>query len=900
MSLTSATKPIELFISYAHRDQRLRDQLETHLSSLKRDGFISTWHDRKIAAGEEWAGVINEHLNTAHIILLLVSSDFTASEYCNDVEVKRALERHTAGEAYVIPIILRRVDWRNAPFGKLQALPENAKPVTSWKNRDDAFFNIAQGIRRVVEEQITKPPATYNIASTQRTIVDFPPLTNPKIIQQREEAVKDIYARLSQPSITALVLTGIGGLGKSTLAALLYHYAEEQRLRGNGLFTSETLWLTLGSAVTLVDLAVSFFAALDKPFPDFSNLAPSHQALALFNALKTLEKPRIIILDQFENLLDWQTGRALPNRPGIGELLDLLNSQPSSCRLLLTSRPWPQGTHEFPPIYMQEYAVQGLSTAEGLTLLRKQGIELTQGTDGELRQAVVLCEGHALSLTLLASLLRRNRSLSLSLLFKDSLYTSLWSGDIARGLLDYIYTHQLSEPQRKLLQVFSIYREPVPLEAAQALIAEIPKAHILLALNVLLTQHLLNAVGEGEGRYQLHAIVGGYVQNHFVESNEQANLQALQTTHGKAAQYYLQKAAKLCPPLGKRRGISDVHPLIEAVWHLCQAEQWQGAYELMEQEEIFTDLHRWGNDTVLLELYQMLLLLDQWYPEHLQAANIYRYMGEICRSLGQLESGLRYSEMALSLYKDLKDRRGEGMVLNSLGRIYNAMEQKDLARECYVQALSIYKEIEDHRDEETVLNNLGRVYSDLGMLRQAQGCYEEALSKSREVGNCNEEGRALRGLGMVYVALRMDREAQKCYEEALGILRNVRDRAEEGKVLNNLGLLYGASGKIEEALKFLKQALHIHREVGSRDWEGRILNNLGVFYFKMNNYELALSCLLLAKEIYREVQVPRHSLAQKWIDALSKKVGEKSFDVLLAQIEPQASQIVEKALKEGL
>ncbi len=900
MSLTfSTTKPIELFISYAHKDQHLRDQLETHLGSLKRDGFISTWHDRDIKAGEEWAGIINEHLNTAHIILLLVSPDFTASEYCNDIEVKRALERHTAGEAYVIPVILRRVDWRNTPFGKLQALPKDAKPVTSWKNRDEAFFDIAQGIRRVVEEQIAKSPTTHNPAPVQRTIVGFPPLTDPKIILQREEVVKDIYAKLTQPSITALVLSGIGGLGKSTLAALLYRYAEEQRLRGNGLFTSETLWLTLESAVTLVDLATSLFEALDKPFPDMSNLTPPSQAFALFNTLKTFEKPRLIILDQFENLLDWQTGYALPNRPGIGEWLDLLNGQQSACRFLLTSRPWPQGTHEFPPTYMQEYAVQGLGVAEGAALLRKQGVEVTQGTDIELHQAVVRSEGHPFSLTLLASILRRNRSLSLSLLFNNQLYAPLWSGDIARSLLDYIYTHQLSEPQRKLLQAFSIYREPVTLDAAQSLIAEIPKAHILPALNGLLAQHLLNAVGEG--RYQLHAIVDSYAQNHFVEDNEQANQQALQATHGKAAQYYLQEAAKLCPPPGKRQGISDVHLLIEAIWHLCKAEQWKEAYELMEQEEIFTDLHQWGMNTILLELCTMLLSsADEWLPKRPQLANINYYMGQMYRALGQPDRGVRHAQEALNLYRELRNTLGEGLALNGLGRIYNALWEKDHALECYTQALSIYKEREDCGGEAQVLNNLGRVYYDLGLPMKARTCFENALSKSREVEDHDAEGRALHGLGMICRQFAETLEAQKYYEEALSVLRREGDRAEEGKILLDLGLLDQAAGRLEEAFHHSIQALAIHREVGARGWEGITLHNLGTLYFQMKNYSVSLACFLLAKDISEKRQRPIYDWAQEGVDALHKEVGEKSFDALLAQVEPQASQIVEKALKEGL
>ncbi len=135
----------EIFFVYAHKDERLRNQLQIHLSPLK--GLISAWCDREIVAGMIGELEIDKHLNTASIILLLVSPDFMACDYCYSFEMKRALERHDAGEAHVIPVILRPVIWWDAPFGKLQVLPKNAKPVTTWSNRDAAFLDIAVGIR---------------------------------------------------------------------------------------------------------------------------------------------------------------------------------------------------------------------------------------------------------------------------------------------------------------------------------------------------------------------------------------------------------------------------------------------------------------------------------------------------------------------------------------------------------------------------------------------------------------------------------------------------------------------------------------------------------------------------------------------------------------------------------
>src|SRR3712207_2008649 len=119
-----SNESVKVFYSYSHKDERLRDALEEHLSLLKREGAISEWHDRRIGAGSEWAGEIDEHLKAADIILLLISSSFIASDYCYDVELKLAMQRHEAKQARVVPVILRPCKWENAPFGKLNALPK--------------------------------------------------------------------------------------------------------------------------------------------------------------------------------------------------------------------------------------------------------------------------------------------------------------------------------------------------------------------------------------------------------------------------------------------------------------------------------------------------------------------------------------------------------------------------------------------------------------------------------------------------------------------------------------------------------------------------------------------------------------------------------------------------------
>ncbi len=151
-----AAGAIKIFYCYAREDQALRDKLDKYLVPMKRSGRISPWYDRLIQPGGEWQREIEVRLNSADVVLLLVTPDFISSDYCYGVEVRRALERHAAGETQVIPIILRPSLWKEtmigkeATIGKLQALPKDGRPVTQWEDHDKAFQDVAEGIRVVV------------------------------------------------------------------------------------------------------------------------------------------------------------------------------------------------------------------------------------------------------------------------------------------------------------------------------------------------------------------------------------------------------------------------------------------------------------------------------------------------------------------------------------------------------------------------------------------------------------------------------------------------------------------------------------------------------------------------------------------------------------------------------
>src|SRR5260370_9816278 len=187
--------PLSIFISYAHEDESWRQRLEVHLSLLRRQGLIADWHDRQILAGEEWARAIDEHLETASLILLLISPDFLASDYCYGIEMQRALERYKSGEVQVIPIILRPVDWEGAPFAYLQCFPRDARPIAEWDNLCAAFRDITRGIRAAIE-QFPSPPtvpqpvsAPSGVPATANTRVPTSPTD-----RNRQRMLKRVHA----------------------------------------------------------------------------------------------------------------------------------------------------------------------------------------------------------------------------------------------------------------------------------------------------------------------------------------------------------------------------------------------------------------------------------------------------------------------------------------------------------------------------------------------------------------------------------------------------------------------------------------------------------------------------------------------------------------------------------
>lgn len=143
---------LKVFISYCKRDKEHLEALKRHLSPLMRGESLLTWDDGNLLPGEEWDKSIRRELALANIVVLLVSSDFMASDYIWK-EINIAIQRHESGEALVVPVIVRPCSWEMAPFARFNALPEKGRPITKWEDKDEAWRAVVQQIRRLSEKQ---------------------------------------------------------------------------------------------------------------------------------------------------------------------------------------------------------------------------------------------------------------------------------------------------------------------------------------------------------------------------------------------------------------------------------------------------------------------------------------------------------------------------------------------------------------------------------------------------------------------------------------------------------------------------------------------------------------------------------------------------------------------------
>jgi WD40 repeat protein len=493
------TTPFKVFISYAHEDDRLKASLENQFSFMKRSGFISAWNDRDIKAGQEWKNQIDTHLNTAQIILLLISPDFMASDYCYSVEMIEALKMHEAGEACVIPIILRPTDWDGAPFSKLQVLPTKAKPITSWRNRDEAFLDVVQGIRRAVQEFRT---LQGHAVFSETYKVDWGEAPDTGQFYGREKELAALQQWIVDEHCRMVAVVGIGGMGKSSLVATLVEQVKES--------FDYILWRSLHNAPPLLKIlkeAIRFFSDQRKIE------LPENEVEQVPLLIQCLRDHRcLLVLDNFESVLQGGSyaGQYKEGYEGYGKLLQQVGQARHQGCLLLTSREKPKEVADLEGASSSVHTLPlaGLISVEVQEILKNKGLS---GVDEALADLVDLYSGNPLALKLVAEPIKE-----------------LFQGDIAsflqedRTVVSDIFAlmdqqfHRLSKAEQDIMYWLGIEREPVSLDSLREDIVDpVSKKEVLAVLQSLRRRSMIET--SGIGSFTLQPVIMEYVTDHFVD-----------------------------------------------------------------------------------------------------------------------------------------------------------------------------------------------------------------------------------------------------------------------------------------------------------------------------------------------------------------------------------------------
>jgi tetratricopeptide (TPR) repeat protein len=859
---------------YARKDERLRGELDTHMAVLRGEGVISLWHDRMILPGQEWHNVITENLKASRVFLLLVSPDFLASDYIQNTEMDYALKMHDEGQGVVIPIILRKCQWNRTRLKHLQALPKDGKPITLWSDRDTAWTDVAEGIRRLVDDLRAKYTVVGELLRPIPPVADggdsssdgdsSPGIPTPslasgvtnlaiKSLHQLRAPVADFVGRESEIDQVVQALSiaaksgvaaisgarGMGGIGKSELA-----YAVAQRLLD-----------TFPDAQLLLELR----GAGDNPFTAEQAL---QTVIRAFEPLAQLPSDLTVLGSLYRSLLSGKRVLVLADDARDAEQVEAL-LPPSGCALLLTSR------QHFPLPGMETVDLGTLPQAEAEKLLLEicpdigsaapRMAQLCGRLPLALRISAGLCANSAMNIERQLDALEGEKT-RLALLRDPDKPNDPTKSVEASFQLSYA---SLDEPMQKVLCQLSVFPASFDMDAASAVVvvpgagAQGTPATSATSLPLderlaLLFRRSLLEWDRPTRRYTLHDLVRDFALARLVAQPQVEDVDAVRLRH---AQHYATVAA-------------HAHKLYK-----------KGGEDLLLGLRLF-DMERanidagWG-----------------WAREHTERSGGGSRSQEVANILVDYAfsttyvGDLRYDkrkeripqfEAALDAARSLSRRGAEGAALGTLGLAYADLGEMRTAIQYHEQYLEIAREIGDRRGEGNALGNLGTAYSALGEIPRAIQFHEQALKVSRATGDRRGEGSDLGNLGLAYAALGEMRTAIQYLEQRLEIAREIGDRRGEGNALSNLGTAYSDLREMRTAIQYSERSLEIARKIGDRQVEAFASWNLGILLMEKGDLARAIELQQVTVDYEREIG---HVDAEKdaaRVEELRKELVERS------------------------
>ena len=827
---------LKLFYSYSHKDEELRDELENHLAMLKRDRVISDWHDRRISAGQEWDGKIDEHLNSAEIILLLVSSDFLASNYCYDLEVKRAMERHEAGDARVIPVILRASDWNTAPFAKLQALPKDGIAVKLWPDPDVAFLDIAKGIRRAAAEMTAVGDAEDD-AEEKPTTPD-PHLLIPELrvdfVERRDQSGKNIVTLLREellPNRPRLVaLWGAGGVGKTAIAA--------EAARGLiETFGNRVVWLSADGLVSFNLTTLLDGISSQLGYPDLRKLPLELKKDHVRDLVKTA--PTFVVLDNFETI-EPQEGTSCVQWLGY----------PAPCSTLITTRDVIEGARNIPINVMRPEEAQNL-----LTELINQTHDERAFAKLDRNRLIDIAEANPLVLQWIVGQIDLAQDPSEVL---DDLRHG--EGTAAERVFSRSFElKQLDNGGRAVLLALSLFT-PSSTRKALAEVSGLGKANdkkrFKEAVRSLSALWLIHTTDES----QRLAVEG--LTRELTKARLQADPRgktfrprfvsrfvsyAKRHPNGKAEDYEaleiekdnLFSAADVALALKDSRNVMTLAYLfvgmlnVRGYWDdalrlgrmaLSSAKIAHSEYDIAAWSHNIASMHQGRGEIVQAQtLYNDSLKIKRELGNQLGIATTLHELGRLAHSQGDIPQARRLYDESLEISRAQGGHTKIAGTLHNLAVIAQHQGEIDEARELYRESLEIAKDIGDDNGVAKTLHQLANLASDQGELDEARRLYNESLHIEQRFGNQQGLASSFQALGRLEEDQGNPAEARRLFDESLKISKKLGNLSGIADALGTLGELVYHQGKFAEAHGLFDGALEIAKKLGD---QSRIASSL--------------------------------------------------------------------------
>jgi len=898
--------PVEVFCSFADEDAPLQEQLEHHLSLLRREGQITTWHKRQITAGSNWQVELDQHLQTASLILLLISPDFFASDYHYGVELQRVMERYDAHEVQVIPILLRPCNWKDAPFEKLQVVPRNKIPLTQWSNLDAGLTEVVQEIRLALQNLPSMP---FSMPTLKRPLWNVPYGRNP-YFTGRDELFDHLDQYLTPTEQTASVenrrvaltqphaIKGLGGIGKTQIA-IEYAYRSRELGRYMHIF-----WVNAASVETII---ASFVTIADQ-LPSLAAHDETDQHKLVEEIKRWLEQCKERWLLIFDNADEIALIRDYLPKGGNGSIL--LTTRANAVGGLATS-----------------IEVETLGFLEGTHLLLRRAQRFEHASDEEINQAgniVVALDHFPLALDQAGAYIEQTQC-------NFTTYLQIYQNH--RKELLAVRGIQTTDYPDSVATTWSLSFQKV--EQANPAAAELLRLCAFLAPDSIPEELIRDGASHWTPLLQQAAAALFPFNQMIAELLKFSLIKRLPETQSLSIHRLVQAVQMDTIELEVQQqwakrvvcAVDQIFPLHahDAInWPQClrYLEQAQTCDALIRQHKLVLPeaanlLHRTGTYltrhalyTRAEPLYQQALHIfeQQGRPDHAGRVTILASLAELHYLQGRYteaealyQQALHISEQVFGLEHPIGD-----LVFAGLAMLYKEQGRYAEAEAHHQRALRTSEQIFGPEDPAviTAINNLAIAYKAQGKYAEAESLYQRALRISEQTLGPEHPfvAMVLHNLANLYYSQGRSRneKVEQLYQRALTIREQALgpEHPEVAQTLSSLADLYYDQSRYAEAESLYQQALHIGEQaLGSEHpFVAMILHNLANLYREQKRYAEAEPLYQRALAIQEQIPDSKHLDLARTLTDLAHCYETQGRDANAEQLYQRALLIQEQAL----